>query len=304
MYILRRCLTLVSAFACACGDPAPPSAFKGEPLLTIDCVVAAEDSGAPLRIALLWQSPEGGYAANVDGSAEVSFPANAEVQVFTPPDAALLQHRDDATGGIAIGEIVVFEDLDDDQHWSAAEPIVGISYHLVIFAPEPVLGSATGALTAGFHQRSAGSCLDTSQALLEPPRSCTVTVSPKFTEPFDYACDVSAWACLDLAPVRRTCHADPGAAICDVCAAGVFPPDATPDACRAWFEGCVAAFPDASCGSESKICTSGEDPVDDPNACTGQCECDRGYDECIAAGVDAAACASKRANCNDFWRNR
>lgn len=297
MSVTFRCLWLAPVAALACGDPAPPTEFKGEPLVTIDCVVTAEGA-APMRVALLWQTPDG-YAPNADDTTTVvSFPANAVIEVFTPPDATLLQAHDGASGPLAVGEIVAFEDLDGDHRWSADEPIVGISDHLVVFAPEDVFGTATGALTAGFHERTAVSCLVDPEARLDAASACIVQVNPKFSERFVYDCPpIEDEPCYELGPIRRGCHVDPSAAICGECAAGIFPADATPDECYAWYDACAAALPFADCGSEMKVCTSGEDPGADPEDCTGQCACDFRYDECIAAGIDEAACATKRANC-------
>ncbi len=288
---------LLAAALPACGDAVPSSEFKGKPLATIECLVSSQ-SDAPLRVALLWQTPSG-YAANADDTdTVVSFPASAVVRVFTPPDASLLQHHEGASGGIAIGEIVAFEDLDGDLRWSSDEPIAATSYHVVLFAPEPVFGPATGALEAGFHERMAEPCPGNSDARFSAAGECGVIVNPKFVERFSYTCpSLGDGPCRELAPIRRTCHADPSAPICTTCAAGIFPPDATPDACYAWFETCSAALPYADCGSESKVCTSGEDVDEDPEDCTGQCACDFRYAECIAAGIDEASCAAKRADC-------
>lgn len=120
-----------------CGDPLVEGDYRGEPLIEIEGTInVAADSELTsseqdmVRVGLLWVGAA--EQADVQGSAESSFPARYRMKLFArPPDRAMVQ-LPDRDGLYGTARIVLYIDADGDEQLDALERVVGASTDKVL----------------------------------------------------------------------------------------------------------------------------------------------------------------------------
>jgi hypothetical protein len=129
---LRSVRLLAAALLAGCGSLADGD-YRGEVLLEMDGQVLMDGSlgfDSDLGVAVHWSralTPEAGAQSVVVAT---EFPANYSVQFFHPPAGTTFIPLFGEEGlNAAVGEIVVFEDVDGDDRWSPdREPVMGGSF--------------------------------------------------------------------------------------------------------------------------------------------------------------------------------
>lgn len=148
-----------------CGDPLVGSDYVGAPLLELEGAIEfasideIKNAEGQLRIALMWQSPDGEHVAGESVSdiadqtiAITGLPGHYHVRKYVPPPASVVHSVAGVDGDLALGLLVVYVDEDDDEGWSPGiDWLVGASAtDLVVWAEDPV--SAAGVeLEPGYH---------------------------------------------------------------------------------------------------------------------------------------------------------
>lgn len=185
------------AVASGCGDPARSGYYQGDRIFAIECLADFEPIATKpltsLTVGVVWLVPRGD--GGVDGvSADIvddGIYPTARISLFTPPPAAAL--REGTLGRYALGQVIYFDDLDQDGDWQASEPLFGVSRgRVIVFAPEAVTAPQFGALPAGFHVLVPDDCRDgavTRGFVREDPLGCGVQ------DPFDPEAPLFTFEC-------------------------------------------------------------------------------------------------------------
>lgn len=325
--LATACLALAALGAVAC-DAAFDGAYAGRPLAVwrasvvhptaLDPAVAAATGG--LRFALVWSVPGGAprvdsLAAGALSRAE-SLPDEAAVAIHAPPpDVA---ERAVAVGRFAVGQMVVYADLDGDLRLGASEPLVGASPWLVAWSAAGAVGPPLALpLAPGFQRvRASGPCDSDARALAYVPVPDDEPGRVVVGAPFGVDEAFSGGGCLaakaravasDTCPVfevvRWLCRWSRGGdpTLCARCEADLFPEGAPAEVCDAWRERCttldVHGAPDpVLCADEWRLCRLGEPVRAEP--CDLACACDAALELCLAEGSGEAVCQAKRASCD------
>lgn len=298
----------------ACADAAADASYKGEPLDRIAGVVAVDTAtveldafGGDLRVTLWWSTGGGGALPPERDVAPVgAFPADFVLDLFETPPPERLASFADATGQLALGQLVVYLDEDGDHAWNAdVEPVYGLADQMIVaYTPAGFAGPLTGSLAKGFHHLVPTPCSTrTTLRFAGPaPERTTIAIYPKplgsdiKASLFELACEVTpAPDCQGLTAIRQACRQDPSGPDCERCADGIFPAGATPEQCDAWLAQCNTKYFQDECGAEWKACTTGNDPG--VPACDKACVCEASRGECHKAGLPDDVCDTKYADC-------
>lgn len=261
---LASAVALASLAAlCACGDGARGPGYLGEPLVTRRCAVHFDDpqlADTPLRVGVAWIADDGGARHADDTPLEASLGGTVDVHVVSPPTSDLVLAWPDTTGGLAVGQIVVWRDDDGDERFDPeVDPVVGTDAdEVIVWAPLGAVVSGVGTLAAGYHTLNTYGCTADGRhgfSAQAADDGCDLYVLPKFAAPFPRACaPLEPGPCDDLAALRARCAEAPDDPPCQKCAAGLFPMGATPEECDAWQRRCEESFDPAQCASEAAIC--------------------------------------------------
>lgn len=292
-------------------------------------LLGSADDAPELRVAVLWSQTKGS-SFNLEGAVEQevvatgTFPARFDVTLYEPPDADILRAVPGGTGEMAIAALVAYVDLDGDEHWDRdSEDLVGgAEDRLFLYTPDGLTSDVFGDLEAGFHRLVPTAACDGPLAgdgghtavhyAVDTAEEIDLSVDGQFpmSALFDVDCDPSTfdWAgtCPPLDAVRKDCRggggmvADPSSAMCQACDDKLWPADAQgdPDACDAWFFGCLLDAPPWECEFEWHVCR-GESPggPHPEDHCDLRCVCDHVYDECRAHGGSDSECNAQAADC-------
>ncbi|MBX2802274.1 MAG: hypothetical protein KTR31_31630 [Myxococcales bacterium] len=116
-------------------------AYLGEPLFRIEGNVFEDEldaSTAEVSVAIVWPRAATAEARSQPVLVQTSFPARYTLDVFNPPDPSTLQPLSGATGVEAsVGDIVLFDDLDEDDRWGSGEPILGGAFEAALVWVDP-----------------------------------------------------------------------------------------------------------------------------------------------------------------------
>ncbi len=139
---LLACATVVSV--AACGDAIVGAGYQGEPMMMLSGQVLVEEemreASGEIRVALFWSSPEGtnGPQHEQEVAITTSFPAHYALTLYTPPPDEVLYQPEHVESPVAIGLVMLYEDVDGDELFdSGVEEVLGGSQDvLVLFNPE------------------------------------------------------------------------------------------------------------------------------------------------------------------------
>lgn len=327
------CLLLL----CVACDGAQDGQYRGELELAFDGELRFRQpdddprSLDALTAALIWGAPDGDVVRVDPVAFTCGLAQECRVEVFSrPPRAAL---RDARRGRYALGELVLFHDLDRDKSWDpnesdgSGEAIVG-RVGLVVFATDAVSDDLFNApIAEGMHLLDAMAPCQSAEAagsqrfVLATPgelRTVRLTRRPSASyvggEPhyFDPLCAERLLAspetdCPRLDVTRWLCrNEDPDADLCPRCEYQVFPVQASPNDCALWRSRWDTHVRDPGLNrglsevlAETRLCNAREPSVAAP--CDQACVCTKRHDYCRdVEGRPPLDCADERAACLAF----
>jgi len=265
------CLALVAA---AC-DAAHDGSFEGVPALAVEGQLAVVGGGATpvwgdgdgLDVLLQWYtSTRPGSLTSQPARLELRFPDAVRVVLAEPPPESARVVLPGMSGPIAVGQLVVFADLDGNDAWSpVGDPLFGVSTAAIVFAAESAAGPRL-TVPAGFSFQRVRSCRGQEGLGGVAVPGLRLALYPSARAPFEplersglisaRCVPTASFPCQGLSERRPACVADPSLPACRACALGVYPEGASVTECELWRNGCAfhGDYDPDECESEWAAC--------------------------------------------------
>ena len=191
-----------AALLAACGDPLVTKDYRGDPLFTIEGRVTDVryefQPGEQLQASLFWSVKQDDTTIDPTELVEqnsvavrVTFPSAFKINIFDTPDPALLAQGRPRW----LGQILVYEDEDQNSRFSPGELRGGAAYSAVIFATRELAD----------YESPTGQLLPSGFTIVNLPLPCALPQAVEPTPGED--CGV---------PIGAACqaHSDCGAGVC------------------------------------------------------------------------------------------